>query len=554
MKNFLKKNELIFLVAIVILAAFLRLYKLAEIPPGVNRDEASIAYTAYSLLKTGADEYDRSFPLSFQSFGDWKLPLYIYVTVPFVKFIGLNELAVRLPSAIAGILTVLVTYFLARTLFPASRLPLLISFLLAITPWHIHLSRVESESNLTVFLMAAAFLLFLKGLKRHGLIVISAILFSLTYFTYHGNHITSSLLFIGAVFFFRKEIPRNKTSLFALFIVLLSVGFVLSQTLVTADKTKLAGISIFGDPAVVHSKIEIPRTESANPDSIIVRLKYNRLTYAAQTIVSNYLKSFAPDFLFVRGGGNRAHNIEGIGNLLAVEAPFFYLGILILLFSLRKPTYHLSSASPAGRLITYHFLLLWLLISPIAASITKDAPHTNRMFSIFPLPPIMAAIGIFAVLNFLKRNTVKLSFVIIVTFLYLWNFSYYLNQYFVRFPNDEWQYWGSGYKQLTEFLTSPRQQGKNVIMSHPETSPYIYFLFYSMYDPKTYQTLARRYETTPDGFVHVKSFNQFEFRDIDWSRDTLKHQTVIVDFYDQAPENFRPRVKKLANFGIFETQ
>lgn len=540
MENVFKKYELLFLVAIVILAAFLRLYKLSEIPPGVNRDEASIGYTAYSLLATGADEYGRSFPLSFQSFGDWKLPLYIYLTVPFVKFIGLNELAVRLLSAIAGILIVPVTYFLVRSLFLSSQLSALSSFLLAISPWHVHLSRVESESNLAVLFTTTAFFLFLKGLKHHSLLVVSAILFSLTYFTYHGNHITSSLLFIGAVFFFRKEIPRNKTRLFALFIVLLSVGFVLSQTLVTADKTKLAGISIFGDPAVVHSKIEIPRTESAKPDSIIVRLKYNRLTYAAQTIVGNYLKSFAPDFLFIRGGGNRAHNIEGVGNLLVVEAPFFYLGILLLFFTKRTPT--------------SMFLLFWVLISPIAASITKDAPHTNRMFSIFPLPPIIAAIGIFAAINFLKRNIIKFSFVIIVTFFYLWNFSYYLNQYFVRFPNDEWQYWGSGYKQLTEFLTSPRQQNKNVIMSRPETSPYIYFLFYSMYDPKTYQTLAHRYEITPDGFVHVKSFNRFEFRDIDWSRDTLKHQTVIVDFYDQVPENFRQRVKRLANFGIFETQ
>ncbi len=57
-----KKNVLIFLI-IIFVAFFLRFYKIADIPPGVNRDEASIGYTAYSLLNTGKDEYGRVFPL-----------------------------------------------------------------------------------------------------------------------------------------------------------------------------------------------------------------------------------------------------------------------------------------------------------------------------------------------------------------------------------------------------------------------------------------------------------------------------------------------------------
>src|SRR3989344_2718177 len=104
-----RKLLLIFLV-IFFIAVFLRLFNITNIPPGVNRDEASIGYTAYSLLNTGRDEYGRMFPLSFQSFGDWKLPLYIYTVVPFVSVFGLNELAVRLPSVIVGILSGVFTY------------------------------------------------------------------------------------------------------------------------------------------------------------------------------------------------------------------------------------------------------------------------------------------------------------------------------------------------------------------------------------------------------------------------------------------------------------
>src|SRR3972149_5222797 len=134
------KHNLI-LIVVIVLAAVLRLYNLSGVPPGINRDEASIGYTAASLIQTGRDEYGRVWPLSFESFGDWKLPLYIYSTIPFVKLFGLNELAVRLPSALAGMLTIFFAYFLVSELFRgnkyASRYAEISALFLAISPWHL---------------------------------------------------------------------------------------------------------------------------------------------------------------------------------------------------------------------------------------------------------------------------------------------------------------------------------------------------------------------------------------------------------------------------------
>ena len=112
----MKNKYLVILLLILALAIVLRFYNLTNVPPGVNRDEASIGYTAYSLLQTGKDEYGRFLPISFQSFGDWKLPLYIYATAVSVKVFGLTEFAVRFPSAIFGILTVFLTYILVKEL------------------------------------------------------------------------------------------------------------------------------------------------------------------------------------------------------------------------------------------------------------------------------------------------------------------------------------------------------------------------------------------------------------------------------------------------------
>src|SRR3990167_8742234 len=77
-----------YFIAILVLAGFLRMYRLGDIPNGLYQDETAIGYNAYSILQTGKDEYGKTFPLYFQSFGDWKLPVYIYVTVPSVAFFG----------------------------------------------------------------------------------------------------------------------------------------------------------------------------------------------------------------------------------------------------------------------------------------------------------------------------------------------------------------------------------------------------------------------------------------------------------------------------------
>src|SRR3990172_6662708 len=134
-------------VAVILLGFFLRVYRADAVPPSLSWDETSIGYNAYSILKTGRDEHQRFLPLdTFIAFGDYKPPLAIYATVPFVAMLGLTELAVRLPSVIAGTLTVLITYFLVLELFNNKlritnnqSLALLSAFLLAISPWHIQL-------------------------------------------------------------------------------------------------------------------------------------------------------------------------------------------------------------------------------------------------------------------------------------------------------------------------------------------------------------------------------------------------------------------------------
>jgi len=130
----------VYMFSILALSALLRLSFLTSNPIGFYADEASIGYDAYSILKTGRDQYGEFLPLFARTFGGYDEALHRYLVVPFVAVLGLTEFAVRLPNALIGILTVWVLYILVKVWFNR-RVALLSALFLAISPWHIQFSR-----------------------------------------------------------------------------------------------------------------------------------------------------------------------------------------------------------------------------------------------------------------------------------------------------------------------------------------------------------------------------------------------------------------------------
>ena len=102
------------LIGILCIAAFLRLWHIESVPPSISWDEAAFGYNAWSVLKTGKDEYGKTYPLLFESFGEYKLPGMVYTVALSEALFGLNEFGIRFPSALFGTLTVLVLYLLTK--------------------------------------------------------------------------------------------------------------------------------------------------------------------------------------------------------------------------------------------------------------------------------------------------------------------------------------------------------------------------------------------------------------------------------------------------------
>ena len=144
---------LIALLVILLVAAVLRVALLSQqAPPGLNQDEAANAWNAWCLLHTGRDQTGESWPIFYtRALGANRSTLYIYATIPFQVLGGLSVFTNRLPSAVAGVLTIFLLYWIAKRLFNQTT-GLVAAALLALNPWHIYLSRIGHEAGISPLL------------------------------------------------------------------------------------------------------------------------------------------------------------------------------------------------------------------------------------------------------------------------------------------------------------------------------------------------------------------------------------------------------------------
>src|SRR3989344_3986220 len=112
----MKKYHKIILILIIVIATFLRLWKISKVPVSLFGDELDVGYQAYSILKTGRDYQGNFIPLHLHSLAEWRTPLYLYSAIPTVALFGITPLGVRLPAALFGILGVWGIYLLINQL------------------------------------------------------------------------------------------------------------------------------------------------------------------------------------------------------------------------------------------------------------------------------------------------------------------------------------------------------------------------------------------------------------------------------------------------------
>ncbi len=502
---------------ILLIALILRLVSLVNIPPGLNRDEAAIGYNAYSIMKTARDEHDILLPMSLKSFGDWKLPGYIYASIPSIAVFGLNEFAVRFPSVFFGVITVFLIYLTANKLFHNPTVGLIAAGLMAISPWHIFFSRVASEANLALFLMVMGFYLLLISETKSKWMPVGLSCIALSMWVYHGQHVFVPLITIVLLWWLRKKLTTN-AGLIGLVLLVLISGTILSLTLFSADKTKISGLSVLNDPVLIYEHIDQNRLIYQN--QFLAKIFNNKAIFFIEKTIQNYLLEFSPEFLFIKGGGNLQHNIPDFGNLYPLDGLFIPLGLFLLFFKKEKYA---------------HLLLIWMLLSPLGSALTKDAPHTARTFVVLPVYIWMVAYGIYYGVKLIRSIFwQRLAFGLTIL-LFIISCLFFINRYFILFPYKSSVVWGNGMKQMVIKLAAIKSGYQQIIVSRPDYSPYIYYLFYTRSDPRLFQQQAQYYPETAEGFAHLAQFDGVEYQKINWAEELLVPNRLYIDWVEGIP-------------------
>ena len=491
----MERKSLTYLFIVVILGILLRFSYLVYSPPSLNWDEISHGYNAYSILKTGRDQWGQKFPiLNFRAYGDYPAPLNLYLTIPFVVIFGLSEFAIRFPHALLGVLTIISTYFLAWGVTKKGNLSLLASLLVAIGPWYLFTSRFVLQSNLSVFLLITAGAFFVNRERNRHFLKASLFCLFLTLFSYHTTRIFSPLILVGAVLIYRNEIKNKLVYVFAFAFLIIAIFILINPT------SRARGNLLFLiDQGAVNRIIE-HRNSSKLPEGV-KRLIYNRPVYFIEQFSKNYISYFSPQFLFLNGGTQYQFSVPGKGLIYPVNLAFFYIGLAILIFMARKEK-------------DFQFLLLWLVLSPIPASLTNESAAVLRATTMLPIPEIMISMGFFWTLEKISKNYKLLFVTAYAVILYIFLESYLVN-YFRAYRSDYSWSWQYGYKEAVNYAKENYEKYDKIIVTKKYGEPHEYFLFFLSYDPVKYQNDAGKISFFQSNWYWVDKFDKFYFVN-DW--------------------------------------
>ena len=540
----IKKNLVIIL--IIIFAASLRLTMLDVYPFGFTPDEASFGYDAYSILITGKDQWGESFPLVLKSFGDYKPPLYSYLSIPSIAIFGLDKFSIRLTNALFGVAAVFITYLLAGEFGKLSKLSskrtkklqLVSALLLAVSPWHVMMSRGAFEANLTTFFMPLGIYLFLKALREKRSMLPSAVIFGLNLFSYHSaRFVVPLIVFILVVIFWKKIRKLEFRQLRSGLIVFAGFLMLSFYTLSIGGAQRAKDISILSGAAQAAAGDRLIALERGVPH-LIAKSMHNKYVIIAERFIDNYSQYFSYNFLFTNGPA------EGTYGMMPGEGVTYWFILPFLLFAL----YYLFR-QPKDKPLW--IIISWLLLAPIPASLTTGAGHAaNRAVIMLPALQLFAAYGAVELFGKIRKYLPSRS--------YLWFRSVYvliiiisvfgfLHKYFVLSPFKTANAMLYGRYEAALASSDYFDVDQEVLVSTSLSEPHIYFAFAQMIDPEVYQKYSSSWDMDSHKVNWVDQLPEYRlgrytFKRIDWNKDSVIYSNFI-GLPGEFPLNVTPNIK-----------
>lgn len=441
------KQVKVLLLLIILLALVLRVYKLDSVPPSLSWDESAVGYNAWSIANYGRDEYGKTFPAFFRSFGDDKHPVHIYITAIFVKILGLSEFSVRLPSVFFGVLNVFLLFLVGKVMFKSNAVGLAAALFLAVSAYNIHFSHFNHEVNFALFFFLFGLFLFLKGLEKSNILLsLSSISFGLSILAYHSSKVVvPPILLILIILYFKKLLKIKRFFLSGLIILLFFTLIIFLNP------------SLLGTARVRQNTFSTERLHKTK----LYQITKNELLAWFEITYQQYWLHFTPEYLFIIGDKNPRLSSQ-TGEFYKIDTIFLILGVLYLIYKKSRESI---------------LLLTWALVAPLPSALVAEAPHAARAMYMMGSWHMISAVGFYFIIKLIRKPIFKAGIIFITIAVLSLSLKNYLDYYFGEYAKRyaiEWQY---GMKQIVEYVKDNPKYNQ-VFVTDIRSQPYIFFLYY----------------------------------------------------------------------------
>lgn len=501
------KILIIFFSVIVLLAIFIRFFRLGQIPVSLYWDETAILLDAKSIAESGQDIHGQSWWQSiFYSYGDYKLPIYIWAAALTIKIFSANEWSLRLPSAIAGVLTVLISALITKKLFEkkitsfqSTLLFLSTALIVCISPWSIHFSRTGFEGHLGQFFLAlAVYFLLLSKQKKYLILlsILSAVLSTYTYFSirfvwpilYFVIYIYLNKSYYIDLYYAQKTISKIKVILFnistqliipLLFFLICLQPLFKSPYYQISNQFRLSTQSIFNiqDWSLIASKYQ-----QMAGNTFIAKIIYHRHLFLFKELLKNYSHHLSLIFLFISGDSNLRHGTAEYGLFLFPLILVFLVG----LFQLAK-----------HHRLELIVLISWIILALFPASIPEETPHALRSLNALVPYSIIIGYGLMVMIDYSLndlsvrgKSPINFRLMLMLFFFLLMSFSccQFLHHYFIHYPSDSAAVWQDPYKIIAQKIYQKQNTYNQILIKNFDNRFYLWLLTFNSY---THQDLLK---------------------------------------------------------------
>lgn len=361
-------------------------YAFNVIPQNIAYDEILLGKLALSL--------DNHPYILFTSFADGHATPYFYIMLASFKLFGVNNFALRFPSALSGFLGTLVFYGIAKLVFKNKRILFLpISFIVGILftclRWRINFIRFSFEMPYLLLIeLLSTYLVFqFTETKKTRYLILSGIFAGLAFHSYQPGRI---FFIVPLIYLFFRRINIRQIISYVFFFLIVAMPLMIFLISNPQGDGRVNQLNV-----IQNSRISIQQ----------------KIQYISTNVIKTGLM-----FIY-KGDANGRHNfpykpaINPLWGLLLVG------GLVGMIWNGKKENIYRF----------YFFIYLLIALAPALLTLPFENPHMLRTYTAIPSVIIFMGCCLLYVQKFKFRKVLN----IVLLFIFLVGCSYELRTYFV---------------------------------------------------------------------------------------------------------------------------